>query len=477
MIEYYKGAFNFNLLFRVHGSAVYRAMLTGLIAVGFHIWLTLSYDVAEPLGHPTAIGTLVGSITLLIVFKANQAYIRHWEAYTAVFSMMSRFQDALHQMVSYHMQCDHYIGMRPPSYFDHFELNNCFLTRDRERYHELSEHKDVKVARSIRKSINYVNDEKKQRQSQRWDSFEQEAMVVESERVDDFDEPEQLHTTTRLDGGWGKLFPNKRTKRPTATYYHPLMTDHLDKKGFASIQGGRTPALYLQEVVHLVSLLNAVALSTLRNDVGGAESPLAVYEPGSVWPEVDPAKFKKVSLTAQFQRFVGADGTAAARTKYNASRPLTVVGGVSNAEIRQLQMARGPYAKTQLAWNWVSEFMVREHLAGSTGMVGDALISRTMQFLGNGMFHYNQARKVMIIPFPVRISMHFRIHYLYSFLRCQLTKPMPLPGPSVSTRANCSFLHLSDYSRCAFAHVPIHTCAMARVCVIFLCRHLSCWST
>jgi hypothetical protein len=402
MIEYYKGAFSFNLLLRVNGSGVYRAMIPGLLSVGIHQWITGTYDEPEPLSHPTAIGTLIGSITLLILFKANQAYVRHWEAYTAVFGMMGRFQDAIHHMVAYHMQCDHYIGMRPPSYFDYPELNNCFLTRDRERYQDLSEQKDVKVARSIRKSINYVHDEVKQRQSQRWDSFEQEIFAVDSEKVEEFVEPEQLHIDTRLDGGWGKLFPDRKTKRPTSTYYHPTMAHNMDKRGFASTQGGRTPALYLQEVVHLTSLLNAVALSTLRNDVAGAESPLAVYDAGSNWPEVDPAKVKGIHWYQRLQRIVGADGSAAARTAHNASRPLTVVGGISDAEIRQLQMARGPYAKTTLAWNWVSEFMVREHLAGSTGTVGDALISRTMQFLGNGMFHYNQARKIMIVPFPVR---------------------------------------------------------------------------
>ena len=57
-------------------------------------------------------------------------------------------------------------------------------------------------------------------------------------------------------------------------------------------------------------------------------------------------------------------------------------------------------AKTQLAWNWLSEFIVREHLSGSQGGVGAPIISRTMQWLGNGMNQYGQARKIMLIPFP-----------------------------------------------------------------------------
>jgi len=66
-----------------------------------------------------------------------------------------------------------------------------------------------------------------------------------------------------------------------------------------------------------------------------------------------------------------------------------------DAEIRFLQMARGALAKTQLTWYWLSEFIVREHLNGSTGKVGPPIISRIFQFLSDGMISYNQSRKIM----------------------------------------------------------------------------------
>lgn len=72
----------------------------------------------------------------------------------------------------------------------------------------------------------------------------------------------------------------------------------------------------------------------------------------------------------------------------------------SDAEIRFLQMARGPSAKTQLCWYWLTEFVIREHLNGSTGKVGPPIISRVIQFLSDGMIFYNHARKIMFIPFP-----------------------------------------------------------------------------
>ena len=46
------------------------------------------------------------------------------------------------------------------------------------------------------------------------------------------------------------------------------------------------PSLFLQELAHLSSLLAAVAMSTLRNDLERAESPLCEYIPGQPWPAV-----------------------------------------------------------------------------------------------------------------------------------------------------------------------------------------------
>ena len=78
-------------------------------------------------------------------------------------------------------------------------------------------------------------------------------------------------------------------------------------------------------------------------------------------------------------------------------RPLPVLGGVSDAEIHMLQLARGPLAKTQLCWSWLSEFINRESNEGSTGNCGQALFSRVNQFLSDGMLNYNDARKIMFI--------------------------------------------------------------------------------
>ena len=210
--------------------------------------------------------------------------------------------------------------------------------------------------------------------------------------------PTFLTGRPKLDGNWGNLFEDGRS-----TYMKPEDPKEIDTSGFAGIQGGRTPVLFLQELAHLSSLLNAVALSTLRNDSEGVSSPLSLYIPGSAWPAVDP-KWDENLYDTRFEGwiyailyFLGQSRSPSERAKYNIARPLPVLGGVSDAEIQMLQMARGPLAKTQLCWSWLSEFAVREHSDEAHG----ALLSRSMQFLSDGMMGYNDCRKIMFNPFPL----------------------------------------------------------------------------
>lgn len=305
----------------------------------------------------------------------------------------------------YHLQCDHYKHSKPPVFYDYPDLNRHYLTRDRERRQvgppgsprmeterigERAAHKSIEsVNRNLHKSPKQTNKAPK-----RWKKVQHN--MTGSGSSSWRGEPEPLEGEPRLDGGWGPWFDDGRT-----TFVDPQNPDQKDPKGFASIQGGRTPSLFLQELAHISSLLIAVALSTLRNDVEGAESPLDIYVPGSNWPAVDPQDVEGLafdsSLMENFMLFLGMGRSPEQRTKYNASRPLKVIGGVSDAEIRFLQMARGPYAKTQLCWQWLSELIMREHLAGTLGKVGPPIVSRCIQFMGDGMIYYNHARKIMFI--------------------------------------------------------------------------------
>ena len=519
MITYNRSAFGWKLIFRAHGSAVYRSVLPSLVAVGLYFLLERSrsedgVDVAEEIDHPYTIGVLVTTSTFLIVFKLNQSYNRYWEACGNTHQFMSKWMDATTHTSIYHMQCDHYTNIRPPCFYHYPELNSLFMTRDRERMNapfvhrrgnsngdkehdngsgsglrnrkqtqpEISQNlipdipprqrfasgstenpvqndvlrgeygrktvstgslsrdlpnrrnkdemKEEYERRASAKSINHLENTRYRRRDTLQKNESKGLSVsslnsVISKSVRDTNslkfpsknlyeesvfhafgsDPIPLVGKPRLDGNWTNYF-TKNPKHPLCTFVDPHRPENIDSKGFASSQGDRTPPLFLQELAHLSSLLTAVALSTLRNDMEGCESPLAIYEPGQPWPEVDPNKDELIrkkglkAFVAAAKNFFGVGLTAEQRSKHNAAQPLPVIGGVSDAEIRFLQIARGPYAKTQLCFNWLSEFIIREHLAGSLGKVAPPIVSRIFQFLGDGMIFYNHARKIMFIPFP-----------------------------------------------------------------------------
>ncbi len=310
------------------------------------------------------------------------------------------------------MQQKHHDPIKPPSYFDHHDLNKYGLKRDREREADLLQEQTSNstgtstgtstatpiVTKSFRKRRAVV----RSIETIRNDNVRELMTTLVQNNSMAAEDKTHLMGEGRLDGGWGKMFDDG-----SSTYHTMGLAGSWEagnSRGFASTVGGRTPQLFLQELVHLASLCNAVAYSTLRCDIEGAESPLDMYCPGQPWPEVDPDKEQILSrkdvIWNTIRYIFGFDRTPTTRTKHNALRPLPVLGGVSDNEIAFLQRARGPSAKTTLAWHWLSEFIIREHLAGSTGAVAPPIISRLIQFLSDGMIFYNHARKTMFIPFP-----------------------------------------------------------------------------
>lgn len=152
-----------------------------------------------------------------------------------------------------------------------------------------------------------------------------------------------------------------------------------------------------------------MALSTLRNDLEGSESPLALFEANQPWPPVDPDTYSSQFQEAYWQKsraktilryIFGKSRNKKMRTLYNAARPFRVIGGVSNSEINLLQLARGPQAKMALVSMWLTEFVIREFMHGSQGKVPPPIMSRVFQLISDGMVGYHQARKIACVPFP-----------------------------------------------------------------------------
>mmetsp|Transcript_23769 Transcript_23769/g.35246 ORF Transcript_23769/g.35246 Transcript_23769/m.35246 type:complete len:593 (+) Transcript_23769:114-1892(+) len=403
MIPYNKSFLGINLIFRINGSPVWRAAIPGLISVAIYLLLDQLYitDTKGYINHPYGVGVLISSVSFLIIFRANYGYQRYWNACGDVHQMMSKWLDAVTHTCVFHMQQSHYDHIKPPSYFHHHDLNQYGFNRDREREIDFSQ-RPLKQQTSLRKIQSVIKSIESVKSSD-LDHESEEDMNLLDGQEQAINDPNTVLSIGRKDGGWGGLFNDD-----TSTFYRmqdPSSWRRSEKEGFASEVGGRTPTLFLQELVHLASLCNAVAFSCLRSDVEGTEAPLDMYKSGQPWPETDPDVLRKGqgawSATKDTLRYLsGLDRSPAMRTSHNASRPLPVIGGVSDNEIMFLQRARGPSAKVTLAWSWLSEFIIREHLAGSLGVVGPPIISRLIQFLSDGMIYYNHARKTMFIPFP-----------------------------------------------------------------------------
>jgi len=172
----------------------------------------------------------------------------------------------------------------------------------------------------------------------------------------------------------------------------------------------KTPSLFLQELAHLSSLCVAVAFCTLRDDNSDkCIEPLRSYEIHQPWPPTNPfdeVKLNHIGLSRidkikqVFQFIFSINRFKDQNKKFCFDRPMCVLGGISKNELAALRRARGPSAKITLVWYWLSEFITREHLAGTLGIVGSPIVSRVHQFLSDGMTQYNIARKIMFVPFP-----------------------------------------------------------------------------
>jgi len=403
MIPYQGDLFGFGILTRVHGSAVYKAVLPSCISTLFYLLMYYLFPDGEELDtvedraltHAYAIGVLVAAFTFLLTFRANFGYNRYWEGAGAVHQMQGKWLDLGMDLAAFHYQSANYKSNMPPAYGAHPDITSVVRSREREQFSNLDE--DIlggctgetcesngffgKLFKKKRKPA-----DKKARNSKHKSIHDRPPVPARSKLA---------------------VAPSFRKTPGKQMEMQSLLTSQ------SRLDGGieEAPSLFLQEAVHLISLMSAVALSTLRVDIEGAESPLIPYVPGAPWPPVDPDETpkeiideftqKKSSKMEKNMRFLlGTDRTARNRFLYNAARPMRVLGGVSDAEIKLLSAARGPLAKTALCTMWMQEFITREYMAGSTGNVAPPIVSRLYQLCTDGMVGYNQARKVAYIPFP-----------------------------------------------------------------------------
>jgi hypothetical protein len=321
---------------------------------------------------------------------------QYWEACGAVYQMHSKWLDVGTEMASFHMQSNKY-KKKPPAFGHHPELTS--IERERERHNEPNREELEQRIDQLRSVDDVVSLRTKMK---RWTNSAKKNVAKANQKQQ---EEEEAQSTTAPP-------PERKVTFSNDVPVIPRDDDESQKEKFQRVtskkmedeQGNKQASLFLQETAHLLSLLSAVAMSTLRNDLEGAESPLTTFVPGAAWPCVDPDAvnadvrrdwtLSKGRIFTVLRYLFGRTRTGAGRTLYNAARPFRVIGGVSDSEIQMLQAARGPSAKVALCSMWFQEFICREYMAGSTGGVAPPIISRLFQFISDGMLGYNQARKI-----------------------------------------------------------------------------------
>ena len=436
MIIYDNSCFGIFSLTRVHGSAVYKTLLPALLSSSLVVMIhQIEWKAEEVVGHPYSFGAFVGFFSFLLTFRLNYGYQRYWEGATAVHQMMSKWLDCTMCLSAFHYQSEAYDDIRPPTFGSTPEANDKSVKgRDRRfyssqnlppsnvRFAEQSEHEGEisTLTPSIRRrKFPWQKRLVHQRSSGSLATIAQkeESRTEKSKSINSVDPTDKSrHKKIPIPQRFQEQFTLQQHQQPgdgsgrgrnlRGALQRQDHLHNLVKQRKARVP---LPSLFLQEWAHLASLLSAVALSTLRNDNETAESPLTEYIPGKPWPPVDPDSLshdikKQYDEGNVFWRglyfCLGLSRSRYRRTLYNAARPFSVLGGVSDDEIRLLQQARGPYAKVSLCSMWAQEFISREYLHGSTGNVAPPIISRLYQFLSDGVVGYNQARKIAYVGFP-----------------------------------------------------------------------------
>ena len=322
---------------------------------------------------------------------------QYWEACQSLHNMHSKWLDAGLTLAAFHMQSKAYDSVRPPSFGDHQHLNDLVLQRDRE---------EVDANGALTEDDDGLSNESISRTTSNFGSFLNRKLKRRRRKKTKNSTAELVSINVASSSNCEELpYPNYRNRMLTKALTANCSSRISIKEGKA-MQTKTTPipSLFLQEGAHLVSLLSAVALSTLRFDEDDSYAPLVEFTPGHHWPNYNSdhdADMKKYGYElGLWRRFVVLVKywLDISRTKqqcrvYNAARPLPVIGGISEREAVMLQRARG-CAKVALVFLWWNEFIIREQMHGSLGGVAPPIVSRLQQYSSDGHFWYNSARKM-----------------------------------------------------------------------------------
>ena len=157
-----------------------------------------------------------------------------------------------------------------------------------------------------------------------------------------------------------------------------LMALSFDEDPAAEGGAADTGAAFARSLIHLGSLLHAVAMHTLRGDKTLDSLRKRTRE---------EATTSRHSLSA----WLGDGSVSAARA------PIEVLGGVSPAERAALL---GSAERVHIVLGWLTRLLVRRRNRGGLAQAEAPIVSRVYQVLSDGTLWYHAALKVVDTPFP-----------------------------------------------------------------------------
>ena len=257
------------MLRKSNGSAAYKSFTYSVVSTVIYVLMFTHEDVkfgmnqtGHPyaISHPYVISALVAAFMLLLSTKVTFSYNRFWEACTALHNMQAKWLDAAQTLAAFHLQSAAYASVRPTAFGEHSDIDDMLL--DRETSEELRASMDSRVEKL--KTLEKSNINKSSFGKFLWKEFKLTCKKVNHHEVQSI----QCSSRGHRRGASRQLYKSQSE--------YARVTVGSDEQELL-------PSLFLQESAHLVSLLSAVALSTLRNEIDGMHGPLCEFVPGTDW--------------------------------------------------------------------------------------------------------------------------------------------------------------------------------------------------
>jgi hypothetical protein len=253
---------------------------------------------------------MIAAFTFLLSFKCSFSYNRYWEACTSIHQMHAKWLDAGIELGAWHLQSKRFDEVKPPTFGEHPEMNT---VRKRERTKRLTPQKLQIILDSNTEDEHFSGEESfgavhdYQEKRPLWKRFRKRNRKTPIPQPSDHAVKSiNSRNSIRSFGSSIQKEDNAQTKsinstrKDERTPFNKVKSRKMSRiVSVANLKGGmeddKPPSLFLQEATHLISLLSAVAFTTLRVDVHKAPAPLTAYEVGSPWPSDDPDNDKMKS--------------------------------------------------------------------------------------------------------------------------------------------------------------------------------------